>query len=286
VSKRSPIQPHKPTHARPEGRAQRHAQPNRPRDSRPELKICGVNACLAASTRRPDDIRRIYLSEARLGVFREVLRDAARRRVAYHVVDDDELARITQSIHHEGVCMIVREQPAAQLGRVLDQVRAEIAADRPALVVYLERVGNPHNLGAILRVCAHFGALAVLACHEEGVQRSSALVRTAEGGAEWVSLVPVPTGFGPLARAKAAGLTLVATSPRASQTLYGPTPLPTHALVMLGSAGAGLSRALLDRADAVVQIPGTGRLESLNVACAASILLADHWRCHGARAPA
>ncbi len=239
------------------------------------------------AARRPQDIRRIYITEALIPRFRTQLKQAAKARVAYHVVDDAELKRVTGSVHHEGICMLVRERPAARLGAVLERARAARERGEPALIVYLERVENPHNLGAILRVCAHFGALAVLACGDS-LQLSSALVRTAQGGAEWVDFVPVPTGRKPLERARAAGLSLIATTPRGAHAVFERTQdaqatLPSAAVVMLGSEGHGLSESLLKIADRRVKIPGTGHLESLNVACAAAVLLGEHWRLHGPR---
>ncbi len=266
-------------------RGQKHG--SRPSKNAPELKVCGVNACLTVAARRPQDIRRIYISEDLIPRFRALLKQAANNRVAYHVVDDAELKRVTGSVHHEGISMLVRERPAARLDAVLERARAARARDEPTVIVYLERVENPHNLGAILRVCAHFGALAVLACGAS-LQLSSALMRTAQGGAEWVDLVPVPAGTSPLERARAAGLSLIATTPRGSQALYAPTEdaavtLPSAAVVMLGSEAHGLSKSLLKLADHRVKIPGTGHLESLNVACAAAVLLGEHWRLHGPR---
>ncbi|MCA9718397.1 MAG: hypothetical protein KC468_27245, partial [Myxococcales bacterium] len=270
----------RPRPSQAEGRAD---APRRPRSGPPELKVCGVNACLTVARRRPADIRRIYIAEPMIPQFRAVLKAASQARVAYHVVDDEELGRVTGSVHHEGICMLVRERPAARLDDVLERVRAARARGEPAVLLYLERVQNPHNLGAILRVCAHFGAMAVLACGD-GLRLSSALARTAQGGAEWVELVPVAPGVAPLQRARAAGLSLIATSPRGDHTLLSGAPaLPAGAVVMLGSEADGLSEALLELADAVVAIPGTGHLESLNVACAAAVALAEHWRLHGPR---
>lgn len=251
-----------------------------PRDARsphapapaPEMKVCGVNACLALAERRPDDVRRVYVHPTRVHAFGAVLRRCAERRIAYHIVEDDELDKITQSTHHEGVCFIARERAPVGLDALLR--RGPVGA--PRCLLYLGGVGNPHNLGAIVRVCAHFGVDGVLAAGTDS-HVSPAMLRTAEGGGEFVDVVPVASGPGPLSMARRAGFKLVATAARATASLYD-APLPPRAVLMLGAEGTGLSTDLVNAADHAVRIPGTGALDSLNVACAAAVLLGEFWR--------
>ncbi len=247
-------------------------EPHAPRDEpRPELKICGVNACQAVAARRPDDVRRVYINAAQLQDFGPFLKRCAASRIAYHVVEDAELEKITQSVHHEGVCFIVREKAPLSLRQLL-------AVEGPRVLVYLDGVQNPHNLGAIVRVCAHFGAVGVLAAGADAAA-STSMLRTAEGGGEWVEVLPVPTGPDPLLAARAAGYRLIATASRASRDLHS-RPLPARTILMLGSETHGLSPALLRLADDTVRIPGTGHLDSINVACACAVLLSEYWRAH------
>jgi len=230
-----------------------------------------VNACHAVSARRPDDVRRVYINAANLQDFGPFLKRCAGARIAYHVVEDAELEKITQSVHHEGVCFIVREKAPTSLRQLL-------AVQGPRVLVYLDGVQNPHNLGAIVRVCAHFGAVGVLAAGADAAA-STSMLRTAEGGGEWVEVLPVPTGPEPLQAARAAGYRLIATASRAPHDLYS-RPLPPRAILMLGSETHGLAPALQRLADDTVRIPGTGRLDSLNVACACAVLLSEYWRAH------
>ncbi len=248
--------------------------PSRPTPTAPEVKVHGLNACLAIAARRPDDVRRVYLDESRLSELGPFLRRCAERRIAYHVVGDDELARITQSVHHEGVCFLVRERPAVGLDALLR--RGDPA--RPRCLLYLGGVGNPHNLGAIARVCAHFGVDGVLAAGAES-HASPAMLRTAEGGCEYVDVVPVADGPAPLVAARRAGFRLLATRAGATASLYDAPPAP-RVVIMLGAEATGLAPDIAGLADHTVRIPGTGAIDSINVACAASVLLAEHWRVH------
>ncbi|HEY8377480.1 MAG TPA: TrmH family RNA methyltransferase, partial [Nannocystis sp.] len=124
----------------------------------------------------------------------------------------------------------------------------------------------------------HFAVDAVLTAGAES-HASPAMMRTAEGGAEYVDVVPVAGGTGPLVAARRAGYRLVATAARAKASLYD-APLPPRSLIMLGAEVDGLQPDLLRMADQTVRIPGSGALDSLNVACAAAVLLAEYWRCH------
>ena len=206
-----------------------------------EIKVCGLHACQAVFRRRPEDIRRLYIAREVVPSFGDYLKILAERRVAYHVVGDDELERITQSVHHGGVAMIVREAPSYGLGGVLSRVKGE----GPCALLYLDNVQNPHNLGAIVRVAANFGVDAVLVAGEAGP--SPAMMRTAEGGAEFVPVVPVPLGAAPLQRLREAGFRLLATTSHGEGSLFG-RPLPARAVIMLGSESHGLAPAVLAQA--------------------------------------
>jgi TrmH RNA methyltransferase len=146
-------------------------------------------------------------------------------------------------------------------------------------VLVLENIGNPHNLGAILRTAAHFGAAGVLLAGDpKAMPRLSATVhRTAEGGLESVPVVRCRDTAGTAAALRRAGCAVVATSSRTGTSLYG-TPPPARAAYLFGSEAEGLTPALCRQADACVRIPGTGAVESLNVACAAAVVLAEFRR--------
>lgn len=208
----------------------------------------------------------------------ELLRWCAAQHRAYHIVTAEEMGRITQSSHHEGICLLVR--PPLRLG--LEQLCMRLAAQTgPVCVLLLEGITNPHNLGAILRVAAHFGAAAVVQCGEDGTipRLSAAVCRTAEGAAEHIPVVTAKAGPATIQRLQRCALEVVATSSHATVSAYD-HGLPARCLLLLGSEAAGLSKELTEAADALVAIPGSGWVESLNVACAAAVLLAEFKRRH------
>ena len=122
-----------------------------------EQRLYGINAVRAAFARRPQALRKLYLAEARIPQLQPLLKWCVANRIGYRVVADEDLRKLAASSHHEGVVAdILREEPQA-----LTTWLRELG-DGPQCLLWLDGVGNPHNLGAILRSAAHFGIAAIL----------------------------------------------------------------------------------------------------------------------------
>ena len=234
-----------------------------------EDKIYGANAVAATFAQRPDQIVRVYVDVDRVDAFRPLLKDAAARRIAYKVVAADEVAAFAASRHHEGICVLARA-PRSGLKRWSDRV-----GEAPCLVA-LDAVQNPHNLGAIARSAAHFGAAAILRNEHDG-RWTGAAFRTAEGGAEFVDRVAVRDLVDALGALRDAGYGIVGLSARARERLYD-APLSGPTVLVLGNEGVGLGRDVRRVLTHSVSLPGTGYVDSLNVSNAAAVALAEVWR--------
>lgn len=243
-----------------------------PRSDAPELRIHGLNACFAAFARRPGDLRKVYLSEARIPVLREVLAWCVRHRLGYRVVEDEDLLRLSGSSHHEGVVFDMRPPATPSLQALL----TALPVGSPSLLLWLDGVGNPHNLGAVLRSSAHFGVAAVLLPPGSGLGLSGAACRVAEGGAEAVPVLRLPDGGAALSALAAAGFESVATVPRGGESLFD-AALPQRCLLVFGAEADGIGASLLAQCRLRVGIPGSGAVESLNIASAAAVCMAE-WR--------
>ncbi len=241
---------------------------------REESKICGQHACRAVFAKRPQDIVRVFVSEKRTQDFGDLLKYCAEQRMAYRVVGDDELEKVSGARHHEGICVVAAAKEPLHLSEFL-------ASPGPGLILALDGVGNPHNIGTLLRTAAHFGAGAVLV---GGPLRklSSAAYRTAEGAAEHVGTAFTGELERLLTKCANAGYAICATSSHKGRNLYA-EPLPERTCILLGAERDGLSDSLMQSADVHLCIPGTNAVESLNVASSAAIFLAEHWRCHAPR---
>jgi TrmH RNA methyltransferase len=252
-------------------------RPDRPRHrAKTEEMFHGLRACLALFATRPQDIVRVYVDRGRQKECAKLLAWCARERKGFQVVEDENLRRITGSVHHEGVAIL-----AAQVCRLdLAGLLARLAEGPPLL--YLDGVQNPHNLGSILRTAAHFGAGAIVGKAGDVPPLSPAAVRVAEGAAEHVPVCDLADPTRDLARLKKEGYQLVATSSHRGEPLFAAS-LGRRVMLVLGSEGQGVSRPIEALADLRVRIPGTGAVESLNVAVACGVVLAETWRRHPPR---
>jgi len=235
-------------------------------------KVYGVSAVLAVMAQRPEQVLSIAHTRAARKQLAGVLREAARRRIAYREVQEEELSRIAGSLHHEGVCVLALE-PAA-----LDLATMARRTEPRGLIVALDGVQNPHNVGAILRSAAFFGAVGLVLAGQRGARAEGlppAALRVAEGGAEHVGVLRVSDLVLALRQLAQAGLSIVGADAHAERSL---TELrwPPRAVLVLGSEAAGLAREVRDLCDVSVRVVGRGALESLNVSVAAGVMLASH----------
>lgn len=235
-----------------------------------ETRVYGENACQALFNSRPDAIVRAWFIQSVTPRFREALRYLAANRKAYHVVEEDELVKASGTEHHGGVCFIIKKHLGISVNEWLSQSAVKDC------VIALDNVGNPHNLGAIMRSCAHFGAKGILV-DDASLLESGAAVRTAEGGAEHVQAITAGNFSEGLAHFRQYGYSIVTTSSHQGQPLSS-TQLPAKVVLVLGQEGSGLDSERLNSGDINVSIDGTGHIESLNVSVAAGILLAEWWR--------
>lgn len=236
-----------------------------------EMKICGIHACKKVFEKRPQDIIRAYVTEENVQEFKKILKYCADNKLAYRVITEDEIVKVSESNHHEGICLLIKKTPILSFQDFLKE-----SHKGRSCVVALENVQNPHNLGAIMRVCANFGVNAILVSHTEAAYSGSAY-RTSEGGAEFIKVVTTDNFEKAIQAFRKNDFKILTTSSHTGKSLFE-EKLPAKMLVVFGSEGSGLSPKLLHSGDKTICIPSTGNVESLNIACAASIILAEFWR--------
>ena len=241
-----------------------------------ETRVYGENACKALFESRPDAIVRAWFVQSVTPRFREALKWMAANRKAYHVVEEDELAKASGTEHHGGVCFLIKKRQGLDAETYLQQ-----QTQAKDCVLALEEVGNPHNLGGIMRTCAHFGINGVL-LQDPAMLESGAAVRTAEGGAEHIKAINADDFLSVLDTFRKAGYTIVTPSSHKGVSL-SKAELPAKMVLVLGQESDGLTDSAWQQGDLSVSIGGTGRVESLNVSVATGILLAEWWRQNSAQ---
>ncbi len=269
----SPWGQRKPAPAHPHPRIEYGAgsnpSPGKREGLKSEQRYYGLNAVQAVFARRPDAIRKLYLSESRIPQLQPLLAWCVKQRIGYRVVEESDLGKLAASSHHEGVVADVLRSEPQGLSAWLQALPAG-----PALALWLDGVGNPHNFGAILRSAAHFGVAAILQPQDSTLALSGAAARVAEGGAERVPLVRMGERDAAIAQLRAAGFLLAATVVRGGENLFT-APLPQRLVYVLGAEGEGMDESLANACDLQLSIPGSGAVESLNVAAATAVFLAQ-----------
>jgi len=216
----------------------------------------------------PGSILEIYVDsarkDARMRQFLQKVQEAGLRTIE---ADGLRLARLAGSGGHQGVVARVEPLPASHsLDDLLDTL------DVPPLLLVLDGVTDPHNLGACLRVADGAGAHAVIAPKDHAVGINATVAKVASGAAETVPYFMVTNLARTLGELKERSIWCLGLSDEATQTLYQSDLKGATALV-LGAEGTGLRQLTRKTCDALVSIPMLGAVESLNVSVASGICL-------------
>jgi TrmH RNA methyltransferase len=247
--------------------ADRGARGGRLLHERTLLRVCGLSAVRALFETDPSRVERLFFERRLRGEAGRFCAVLARVRRPYREVEEGELARVAGTVLHGGIAAIARPRP---LGAFDPATAPGWAQDGKPLLV-LDGIGNPHNLGAIARTAAFFGIeRMLLADRPEQALPSDASYRVAEGGLEHLTLyrAALPAALAGLRRGyRIVGAALALGAPLARRPAGKPPAL------ILGNEEMGLDPATLAACDEIVSIPGSGRMQSLNVAAAAAILI-------------
>ena len=235
-----------------------------------ETRVYGENACQALFQSRPEAVSCAWFIQSVTPRFKEALRWMAANRKAYHVVDEAELTKASGTEHHGGVCFLIKKRNGTTVQQWVSQAGAQDC------VLALENESNPHNLGGMMRSCAHFGVKGVVV-QDAALLESGAAIRTAEGGAEYVQPITGDNIVNVLDDFRQAGYTVVTTSSEQGKPLFK-TSLPAKMVLVLGQEYEGLPDAARDPNDLRVKIDGTGNVAGLNISVATGVLLGEWWR--------
>jgi len=212
-------------------------------------------------------LRAIYVAAVRHDArARDLLTRAQAAGCAVHAVDDDRLTRMAGTPRHQGVVAVVDAQvPHVTLDDVLDTL------GEPALLLVLDGVTDPHNLGACLRNADAFGAHALVIPKDRAVGVNATVAKAASGAADTVPVVTVTNLARALRQMKDRGIWILGAD-AGGESLFEANVGGPVAWV-LGAEGAGLRRLTRELCDRIVGIPLVGTVESLNISVAAGICL-------------
>jgi 23S rRNA (guanosine2251-2'-O)-methyltransferase len=235
--------------------------------------VYGFHAVVSRLRQHAAGVQEIYLDAARSDArMQDLVKLAGSHAVRVMAVDTQRLDGLTGHARHQGVAARVLAMPVRRdLHDVLESVSG------PALLLVLDGVQDPHNLGACLRVADAFGAHAVIAPKDRAVGITPAVAKVASGAAETVPYVSVTNLARTLRELKELGVWIVGADEQAATDLYAGTFTGALAWVF-GAEGEGMRRLTREHCDELIRIPMVGTVESLNVSVAAGVCLSETCR--------
>src|SRR5690606_37598923 len=242
-------------------------------------KIYGVHAVEALLRHHPKRVKQLWLAEGRQDPRVQALVELAREaRVSVGTRHRRELDEWAEGVHQGVVADVSPSQVWGEnmLDELLDR------AEGPALLLVLDGVTDPHNLGACLRTADAAGAHAVIVPKDKSATLNATVRKVACGAAEVIPLVAVTNLARTLEKLQQKGLWIVGTAGEAEQELYqqdmtGPTVL------VMGAEGKGMRRLTREHCDFLVKLPMAGSVSSLNVSVATGVCLFEAVRQRGSR---
>ena len=235
--------------------------------------LAGFHAVIARLRQAPESIQEVYVEAQRRDKrMQALIATATQAGRAVHPVTTDRLDGLVGGARHQGVVAIAQTRKLADdLDEVLDLVQG------PVLLLVLDGVTDPHNLGACLRVSDAAGVNAVIAPKDRAVGLTSVVSKVASGAAETVPFFPVTNLARTLRELKERNIWIVGTDADAKDDLYT-ADFPDAVAWVLGAEGEGMRRLTREHCDFLVRIPMRGMIESLNVSVAAGIVLFESVR--------
>lgn len=241
------------------------------------LWLYGVHPVLAALANPERQVRRLLLTAEqaeRLGSRLAAALAGRNGQPKPEIVERRALDGLLRDAVHQGIALEAEPLPEAFLQDIIIKAESSLGS----LLVVLDQVTDPHNVGAILRSAAAFGADAVITTERHAPGETAALAKAAAGALDLVPLVRVGNLARALADLKAAGYVCLGLDGAADQEIDA-IPIPSRRALVLGAEGPGMRRLTRDSCDVLVRIPmaartyGGGALESLNVSNAAAVAL-------------
>lgn len=248
-----------------------HPRKQGPRKEAPKLlRVTGLPAVAALFATAPERVEKLFFdrrTKAQAGAFSSLM---AKARKPYNLAEDEELERVAGTRLHGGIVALAQPLPVLPF----DPAEAARWAPEQKLLLILDGVGNPHNFGAIVRTAAFLGVpRIVLSDHPSQAMPSDASYRIAEGGMEHVKLYRAAHFPQALAKLRQSHRVVATALDAQARPLSELQRSDKPFALVLGNEEHGLSPETLRACDETLIIPGSGAVQSLNVAATAAILI-------------
>ncbi len=229
--------------------------------------VLGKRAVAEALRAHGADIHAIYVQDDAQKAVADLMAEASRRGMKIEARTREELDALARGERHQGVIAIGGAYPYSDLDQVLAR------AVSPPLLVALDEITDPHNLGAIVRSAVAFGADGVLTMKHRAAPVTPVVVRASAGATEHARIVKVTNLARTLDQLDELGFSIVGLDADGAHDILELPPAPQGRVLVVGSEGRGLRRLTRERCAVLARIPLVGPVASLNASVAASIAL-------------
>jgi 23S rRNA (guanosine2251-2'-O)-methyltransferase len=237
-------------------------------------KICGVHAVYEALASRQQPVERIHIArDAHPAKLKDILKLAHERGVPIRKEERPILDRMAEGAVHQGII-------AVAAGLEYADFEVLFKSERP-LVVVLDGVEDPHNLGAVMRTAEASNASGVVVPERHSAPLTPTVIKASAGAAAYIKVVRVKNLVAAIQEMKERGLWIVGVDPGGTKN-WTDFDYTTGTALVLGGEHRGLRRLVREHCDILVQIPMLGQIASLNVSVAAGIVLYEVVRQRGA----
>lgn len=224
---------------------------------------------------RPGLVKEIWLQSGREDErIKQVVQLAKQQEVKLHSSDKHRLSQLAGSERHQGVVAECQAQAAMQIGDLENQL---ISQTHPALLLALDRVQDPHNLGAIIRSANASAVDAVIIPKNQSAQVTATVHKVAAGGADFTPVITVGSLNKTCQNLKSYNIQCVGLAGTADMDIYQ-VDFTQPTLIVMGTEGKGMRDSMREQCDCVARIPMLGQVESLNVSVATGITLFEALR--------
>jgi 23S rRNA (guanosine2251-2'-O)-methyltransferase len=215
-------------------------------------------------------LNKIFLSnQAQRHLIQPIMEEAKARGIVVQQVDKRKLDQLVPDLQHQGV---VAQAAAVSYAEVDDLLALAVERGEPPLIVLLDEVEDPHNLGSVLRTADCTGVHGVIVPKRRSAGLTAVVAKTSAGAVEYVRVARVANLVQTMEKLKAAGLWIAGADAGAKDGFYE-TNLTGPLAIVIGNEGQGLSRLVRERCDFILSLPMFGQINSLNASVAAGVIL-------------
>jgi len=243
----------------------------------PDQVIYGVHPVLEALKAERQMLSRVLIAEGKEGPLFRTLRQLARQKgIPVHLQPQEALRKLAGTDHHQGVLGIFAASPYSSWEDWVQKIRS---VPEPSVILILDGIEDPQNLGSLLRTAEACGVRGVILPKDRAVGITPAVVKASAGALVHIPVVRVTNLAHTLEELKREGFWIVGADSRGDRNLYD-MKFNLKVGLVIGSEGKGIRPLVLKKCDYRVSIPMKGKVSSLNAAVAGAVILFEIWRQH------